>query len=302
MLQVLLNSSPILVAILFGYLSSQRQWIDPKAKEAIAFIAFKIIVPFLVVKSFAGVKFDSNNANIISGVMILLTISYLISFLVGKVLRMRRKQTGVLVSMLPTFAIGPFTYPFVLANFDQDVFRGVVLIDIIQFLSILVISYSLASVFGTSKKTSWLEVMARLYKNPVIISIAVIMILNYMNVTLPESLLNFADFYSRSFGFLAAFFIGLSLKMPKLGEAKLATSIIMGRVVVVIVVLGGLFSLGLISPIFHKAFYLSFLAPIATLPSIYIRKFGLDETLGSQLVLMSYALSILIFPMALMLG
>jgi len=300
MFQVLINSSPIFVAIFLGYLSKAKGWIPPESKKVVSFLSFKLIVPFLVFKTFTGVKFGSDNIGVLYGTLVLITGLIVGSYLLGKYLKNGRQKMGVIMSALPTLALGPFVYPLVMANFDNIVFQQVVLIDITQFLSILIVSYAFALHYGNGGKISYKNLLKKLITNPVIVSIAIIMVLNYMGISMSKEAMTFFDFFSRSFGFLAAFFVGLLLDFSHIKNSQNIILIVVARSLMAEIVVYLLLLCKIIPNNFAIPFYLCALAPIATLPSIYATEAGLDESYVSILTVTSYFLALILFPVALM--
>jgi predicted permease len=294
MIEVLINSLPVFIVILFGVYF--RKTLGKNAVKVVSDIVFNIAIPAVIITVLYGQTFTRENINLLIAPIIVSLLFALTGLLLVRIFKLSRKQAGVFIPSLMSFSIGVFAYPFILQNFNKEVFSQVVLVDIILFFLVLTVSYIIATTYSEQTRGNWKGILKKIFTNPSLITMVMVFMINYLGISLPELILDTAEYLSRPFAFLTSFLMGLTLTLPSKKQILVLASSFGIRTIVVIGALLLLMS-SYLSNLETQVFALSFLTPFATLPVIYANELDLDEELASQMSVFSKLVSIVIYPL-----
>lgn len=298
MLETLVNSLPVFIAIALGVFFKQKKLIGKEGLNVIATIAFKISIPFLILKVLYGQTFTIENLSLFIHPLYISALVALIGYLISRAFKVSKKQQGIIMSSMMGFSIGSFAYPFILLNFTENVFENVVLIDIVLFFLLLTVGYVIAMLHSSNKSGNIKTVLKKIFLNPIIIAMIFTLGINYAGVTLHEAVLNTADFMAKPFSFLASFMLGLTLSLPSKKTLTIISVSFISRLVIVSGILYILFyNVFSQNTIQFNAMTLSLLTPFTTVPILFAHEFDLDKELAAQLSLFSKLASIIVYPL-----
>jgi predicted permease len=195
-----------------------------------------------------------------------------------------------------SFAVGSFAYPFIIGNFSQELFGTVVLIDFTHFIFYMIFGYIIAVKFGEKGSQRDGNLFSVIVKSPIILTILGVFIVNYSGIRLPEEVFEISGFFSKSFGFLATFLIGISLKLPSKEQISSLVQLIGIRIVILLALIGILtYSIGF-TDLERNALLLVFITPFASLPIVFAQEQKTDTEIIAQLAVLSTSLMLIIYP------
>lgn len=297
MIDIIVKTLPIFVAIFLGFYFRNKKILPENSKEVVAKIAFNICVPALIVNVLYGLKFEGSNAILLVIPIAVMIFIAVVGVIFTKIFGFERIKKGTIVLVLLGFGIGSFAYPFIQLNFENEVFQNVVLMDVVLFFTMLTLGYALAIFFGKERKFSRKIIINKFFKNPIIISMVLVMFINYAGIELSEEVLEGTNFFGRAFGFLAAFLIGLTLYLPESKRLPLLIKVILLRLAIIAFAVFCLLMVVDVVEIREKAILLTFFTPFSTMPVVYAIDQKLDEKLASQLVVGSTLVALVGYPL-----
>lgn len=295
MLEILINTSPVYITIILGAILRKYKLIPKNAAETIGAVTFKIVVPFLVFNVLYGLKFDGDNIGLLFIAVLIFIVIGCGSWVLSKFLKASRETTGVIIISATSFAVGSFAYPFIQLNFVNEIFQNVVLMDIVLFFATLTIGYSVAVYYGDNN-SSWKSIINKIIYNPIIISIFLTLILNYTNIIIPENIFDVSVFFAKSFGFLAALLIGLTIKLPDAKSFLLISKIFIFKNIFTVLVIFITMRFINFSNIEVNAIFLTAIVPFSTMAIIFAEEQNLNVKLAAQLSLLSLIAMLFIYP------
>lgn len=301
MLDVLLNSLPIFLAIILGYVFARRKIFPKNASDTLATILFKIVGPFLVFSYLYGLEINQGELYLII-VPILMTFTMLaFAIVISKLMCLNGKQLGAAVLCMMLFGAGSI-YPFVKQNFSSYVFAEFVTVDIIQFLFFLIVGPIVAAIlgakYGNGKKVQIRSILGSIITDPLLIAMILTFAFTLFEVRIPDFVFETSDFFAESFFMLIAVFVGTVLKFPKRKMLLKVGAMYVLRVCLVILIILGLTFLLSLSEYETQPLYLAFFAQFSVLSVVYSKQQGLDDEFASQMVLFSMIVQLVLYPVA----
>ena len=142
MLDTFISTAPIYLSVLLGYIFKRKRILPENASKTVATIAFNVVVPFLIFNVLYGLKFTSENIHLVYFTFAIILLMLVTSYIYTKAVKVERPLAGSILGTSIGFGIGGFAYPFILANFDNNIFQNVVLVDIVQFIVMVNLGYT----------------------------------------------------------------------------------------------------------------------------------------------------------------
>ena len=269
------------------------------ARDVIAALTFKIVLPFFIIKVLYGVKFDGANSMLPLYALIITIGAALVCYYTARLMRMSRPKVGSVALTSLAFSVGGFVPPFIIsAGFSEEILSKVLLLDVIHFLFYMIAGYIIAIQFGDKVDGGggFQKVFVSLAKNPIILTLLGVFVVNYSGLSLPGFVLDTADYIGGAFSLFATFLLGLTLRMPDQSAMFNVFSIFAVRVAAVFLIVFGISFLFDVSEDNKVAMLLTFMAPFATLPVVYAEEQGTDSAIISQLALFSSIVVLILYP------
>ncbi len=167
--------------------------------------------------------------------------------------------------------------------------------DIVLFFATLTIGYAVAVYYGSSN-ASWKSIIYKIVYNPIIITIFLTLIINYVNINIPENIFEVSTFFAKSFGFLAALLIGLTIELPDLKSIALISKVFIFKNLLALVIIFGVMKFINFSEIETNAIFLTIIVPFSTMSIIFAEEQGLNIKLAAQLSLLSLLAMLIVYP------
>ena len=293
MLDVLINSLPIFVAIGLGKFFSDKKLLPANASTIISTLAFKLIGPFFVFNVLYGISIQNKNSYLFIEPLIVFFSVLVASFLAGKYLfKLKSKKLGAMILCLITFGAGS-VYPFVDRNFSERIFQDFVIVDTFSFLIFLIVGSIIAFNFGKKKQIDIKEIVLRPFKDPFTLTMILTFLIVIFKIKVPSVIVETSKFFKESFFLLASLLVGMGLKLPDRKIVFNLAKIYLFRTIFIICLIALLFSLNKAQ---IKPFYLVFLAKYSVMAVVYAKEQGLDYQFASQLVLFSMIAELVFYP------
>jgi len=296
MIEVLINSLPIFVAIGLGKLFVYKKWLPYEASKVVSSIAFKIVGPLFIFNVLHNISIEPEHFYFVIIPVVVFFVVLLVSYLAGRyIFKLSHGQIGAVVLCLISSGAGS-VYPFVHSNFPEETFKNFVIVGTFSFLIFLVGGSLVAFKLGRETKISVRQMILRFIKDPFLVSIVLTLAIALSGIKVPSFLVEISEFFTPSFFFLISLFIGMVLKVPDKSLLMRVLAIYIFRVVVIVCLIT------LFSVVFSlnkseiQPFYLVFLAQYAVLAVAYAKEQELDYEFASQLVLFSMVAQLVIYP------
>ncbi len=293
----ILNSLPVFTVILLTLYLRKRKVLNVEAKKSLGPIIFKIMIPFLIFRVFYGVKVTSEDLKL---ALIIVICSVLMAGAFGiycYIKKWRLDVAGALNITVMCFAVGTFAFPFVQLNFDNNVFSKVVLLDIVLFVTIIVLGPIIANIYDSGEnKLDFRKILKNLITDPILLTVIFTVALTILNVQVSQYFINVADFISKGFSFFVLVYSTLSLTYPDKERISQVLQTFIFRNVLLILIVAILFSAVLEDPNTKKALLLTVFTPFSAYGMIYTDKYRIDADSIAQISMFSQIVGLIIYP------
>ncbi|KXK27371.1 MAG: hypothetical protein TR69_WS6001000247 [candidate division WS6 bacterium OLB20] len=220
----------------------------------------------------------------------------LVSAAAARTARLKQAQQGALVLCALAYSVGPVAYPFVQLNFSESVFAQVVLIDLVLFVSVMVLGPAVAASYDSSSRLSVNAVIRTILTDVLLLSVIAATVLNTFRVDLPVFVTDSASYIGASFSFLVTVYLALSLKMPDIRQIRLLGGFVMFRLIAAMVGAFAIAAAVRADTGSFQALLLTFFTPVSTFPLVYTSRHRLDSELVAQLSLLSRIIVLILYP------
>lgn len=299
-LEVILNSSPIYLAFILGFIAKKKLWFGESPEKVVSGIALKISAPFLIFNVLYGLKINSENILILAISLSIFLIILLFGFLIKKILKLGNFLGNTLIIMQLGFGVGSFAYPFIQSNFTNEIFQNVVLIDLTFFLSFLTIGNFVATSIGSSKLI-FKDIIIKIVKDPIIISIIGTLIINQLDIIIPDKFITSTVFFSHSFIFLASLLVGMSISSFTFKGFGKSFLFFITRLLFALLISFFITQVFNISDIQTIALLLVISCPLTAMGVIYCNENKFDSNFGAQALITSSVVSAITYPIIIVL-
>ena len=197
--------------IILGYVLKRKGFFKEEDFGVLSKVVLKITLPAAIVTSFAGKEIDPA----------LLTLSLIglgggILYLVfGFILNKRQGSEQQAFMMLNSsgYNIGNFTLPFVQSFLGPIGVITTSLFDVGNAFICLGGAYSISSIVKGNGKFSITKILKALSKSVAFDCYILMLLLNLLNISLPSTVLSFAEIIAGANAFMAMFMIGVGFKL-----------------------------------------------------------------------------------------
>lgn len=297
LLLTLNNSLPIFSTIAAVLFLRKQKVLKPEFASSLSPLIFKLVLPIFAFKVIYGLNFNLSDGPILFYVWAANLFLLPIIVLASKLTKLSKPLTGTLLLLSLAYSVGPVAYPFVQLNFPPDVFAKVVSIDIVLFVTIMVLGPVLASIYDQSIKSDFREIVKSVVTDPVLIAVILGGTFNFLGVKLPTSIVDSAQYIGGSFTFLVTVFVGLTLKLPNLSRATLLFSAMIFRFITAVGITLLVHYFLRPSKEMALAIPLTLFMAFSAFPLVYTDKHKLDSEFVAQASIFSRILVYILYPL-----
>lgn len=185
MLTPFLKILPIIFIFCIGYFLKQRKFFKPTDADLFLKLNFLVGAPALVLLSMSSIKLDANLILIPFVAILLVLITFVISWVTGNnLLKLSKGELGVLLVGTMIVNTG-FTIPFIISAYGDEGLARIILFDFGSELVAITLVYYLACHFGKTTQKP-IESIKKVLFSPLFIALILGACLNIFHVRLPE--------------------------------------------------------------------------------------------------------------------
>lgn len=211
MLDILIRAASFISVILLGYFLKRIGFFKDEDFHILSRITIRITLPCAIIISFAGKQIDPALLSLtflaIGCGLIYVAVGYLINR--GK----SRDQQAFEMLNLPGYNIGTFVIPFAQSFLGSMGVIAVSLFDTGNAVICLGGAYSLAAMVKNGNKFSLKRILMTLGKSVPFITYVIMLLVNILNISVPEYILSVANIGSNANAFMAMLMIGVGFKL-----------------------------------------------------------------------------------------
>ena len=211
MLDVLTRAGCFITIIIMGYLLRKFGFFQENAFDTLSKLTIKITLPASIVISFAQMEIAPEMLTIgllgFAGGLIYMVVAYVLA------LKKSKERRAFDVLNLPGYNIGVFTLPFV-QSFLGPV--GVVAASIFDTGNAFVClggSFGVASSIKDGHGLDFRRIVRALLRSVPFMFYLIMIVINLLNITLPQAVLSFAEILKNANAFIAMLMIGVGFKL-----------------------------------------------------------------------------------------
>ncbi len=291
---------PIFTVILLGFLGKKTGLLNKNFIKPANSVVFYFAIPSLLFLSISKANFSSTFRimPILATLLALITM-WAVAFAAGKLLKIPNSSLGTFLQASTHGNIGYFALPVAFYTLGNG---GFILAGIIgSFLIIIqnVLSISSLSFFNrlTEKRSSWLQPVVSIIKNPIIISSVVALLFSYQQWHIPVIIERTLKILSGMALPVALLVIGSSLSLEELSHPKMVVAASFGKLVM-LPAIGTLMIkfIGISSHLSIAVVLILLAAPSATVTNTMALEMKGDEKLAAAAVTITTFLSIFTYP------
>lgn len=211
MSDILLRAGSFISIILLGYFLKRIGFFKDEDFHILSRITIRITLPCAIVTSFAGKKIDPSLLSLtfmaIACGLIYVATGYLINRKNG-----RDRQAFEMLN-LPGYNIGTFVIPFAQSFLGAMGVIAVSLFDTGNAVICLGGAYSLAAMVKNGNRFSLKRILVTLSKSVPFMTYVIMLLVNALNLAVPEFVLSVANIGSNANAFMAMLMIGVGFKL-----------------------------------------------------------------------------------------
>lgn len=294
---VLENSAPLFITIGLVLFLRQKNILPTNTSEILGPLIFKLVLPAFVFGVAYNLEFSFEDIYLIIafGAANLFIICGILFF--GTIRGIEKPLLGSIMLSFLAYSVGPVAYPFTQLNFDEGVFAKVVILDIVLFVTIMILAPIISAVLDPKTETNYRKIIKTVFTDVILISVTIGLVLNSLNIDLPESATNTVSYIGDSFLLLITVFLAMTLEKPDSKVIKQLTIATFGRLVGAIAV--GTLLVLLFNPEsdMEKAIFLTLFTPFSAYPIMYAQKHNLDMQFMTQSIIFSRVVVYLLYPL-----
>lgn len=221
MLDILIRAASFISIILLGYFLKRIGFFKDEDFHILSRITIRITLPCAIIISFAGKQIDPALLSLtflaIGCGLIYVAVGYLINR--GK----SRDQQAFEMLNLPGYNIGTFVIPFAQSFLGSMGVIAVSLFDTGNAVICLGGAYSLAAMVKNGNKFSLKRILMTLGKSVPFITYVIMLLVNILNISVPEYILSVANIGSNANAFMAMLMIGVGFKLEMGNREQIGT-------------------------------------------------------------------------------
>ena len=211
MQDILTRAGSFVAIILLGYFMKKIGVFKDEDFSVLSKVVIRVTLPAAIVTSFAGKQIDPALLSIVLLGMGGGIVYILIAFLINA--RSTKEKKAFEILNLPGYNIGNFTMPFVQSFLGPT---GVIVTSLFDTGNAFVClggSFGVASMVKDGTRFSVKRIVKALSRSVPFVTYILMMLLNLIQISLPDPIINFAQIIANGNAFLAMFMIGVGFKL-----------------------------------------------------------------------------------------
>lgn len=301
MVEVIINSLPVFIPVAVGFIFKRKSLLPSNASETISVIAFKVVAPLFAFLNLYSLEFKIDNIFMITLALVVQVFMFISSVVISKIFQFKDRTMATVSLCMIVFAAA-FAYPMVENNFSSEIFEAFVTVDMIQFVTFLVVGPVIAvyygNKFGKEGELGFWKMLEDLIKDPFFIVFAATIILKILKIQIPHLITESASYFSGSLSLLVSLFIGVNLELPKKDMLFKVGALYLFRILIVVIFVTGISAFFSLDNAKSTPLYLNFIPQFSALSVMYAKRQGLDYELANQLVTFSMVAQLFVYPVA----
>lgn len=305
-MQVFLNAvvSTVVIGLLtlVGYISGAKHWMGAETKVYISKLLMTIAIPFMCIY---GLNTNLNHDMLLGSGRILLVpicctgISFIMSFLVGKLIRMPKRRLGVFMTMCAlsnTMFVG---YAMSLELFGSACVPYVMLTYLISSSSTQIIGVSLIRWSGGIEAASKKAMALKLLRSPTILGVVIAFSFVFFDMKVPALVLSFGKYMSNIVSPLAMISTGYIIYEIGLKNIRIDRHLLLMmafRFLFCPMLTAGLCMLFGVDGLARSVLLVQASMPIVSVAVIAATDYGADEQFAAQGAALTTLASFLVIP------
>ncbi len=301
MLQILMVILPLFLIILMSAILQKIHYIGDHWSEVLNEFALKIGLPVLLFSALSKTPFSfANQTQIIIINSVFILGGFLLAFLIGKILRLKKEAFRTLFICLGFSNVAYLGFPILTQIYGEKVLPTASLIVAIYLFWLFTVGIGyLDYSIDKNKKTALKNIFKNIFKNPLLISVLLGIVVGSTQIILPSVLLKSLDMITASVTPTVLIVIGLFIGKSKIGKLKSWIPVLIFSIFILTVLPAcfhyGLKALGFNPSELSSSIILSAM-PLAITPFALADKYNLDKDFIARSIVMSTVLSVLTLP------
>jgi hypothetical protein len=298
MLTILQQVFPTIFVIIAVFILKKIGYLKEKEMSApISKLAFDIVLPALLFNIFSTTSLEWSDFTLPLIPILFLILLFFVASLFFKVLKV--KDSTLLLTALTGLNVGVI-YPFVERRYSAYIFSRFVLIDLGSLIIIFTLMMGISAFGDKSKKFTWKEALKNIFINPIFVAMIIGILVNLLNIPVPEIVMSITSYIAAGFGFLTSFVVGINLDLPKNFRGAVdGIMLYISRILLACLFCLGLFKIFTIDKQIREIIFLVLLTPVAMLTVVFAQKYKLGKEKASEYVTFSLVLFIILLPVIL---
>lgn len=296
LLVTLNNSMPLFFTLAVVLWLRKKGIFKPSLAQALSPLIFKFTLPLFAFNVIYNLTFNPSDWVIVLAIFSANLLLLPIIVLTNQLTKFKKPLLGSLLLLSLSYSVGPVGYPFVQLNFEPEIFSKLVSIDIVLFVTIMVIGPIIAAIFDQTQKTNFKQVAKSVVTDPVLVAVTIAAFLNYLHIQLPNPLTNSFEFIGNSFILLVTVFMGLSLQKPDSKRIKLLTLITILRLLFALTLSYIIIQIFKPNTAMALAIPLTLFMAFSSFPLVYTQKHKLDSEIVIQASIFSRIFVFIFYP------
>ncbi len=294
--EIYVKSAPVFLLILLGVLARQMGLLGKGVGSTLTKVVFYVTLPATIFLALLSLELSRGLFLLPLSAVILISITYLISFYASGLLGLEPKTKAVFVMSTGIINMGFFAYPFLILAYGPEGLARGVLFDFGNAFLAYTLAYYIAVRYGRSHRMRVGETLVEFLKFPPIWALGAGISVNSAGIALPSIFTGFLGLLNRATVPLIMFSIGLFLtpKMKNAYPILLAAFIRMGVGFLLGYALVGLFGLEGLN---RSVVLLCSMMPAGANTLVFAAKEGLDVEFAASVVSLTILLGLVIVPL-----
>jgi predicted permease len=301
MLQILTVILPLFLIILLSAILQKTHYIGDHWSEVLNELALKIGLPVLLFSALSKTPFSfASQSQIIFINSIFILGSFLLAFLIGKMLRLKKETFRTLFICLGFSNVAYLGFPILTQIYGEKVLPTASLIVAIYLFWLFTVGIGyLDYSIDKNKKAAFKNIFRNIFRNPLLISVILGIVAGSTQLILPSVLIKSLDMITASVTPTVLIVIGLFIGKSKIGKFKSWIPVFIFSILILTVLPACLYFilklLGFIPNQLSSTIILSAM-PLAITPFALADKYNLDKDFIARSIVMSTVLSIITLP------
>ncbi len=293
MVEILTVIAPLFLIIFASALMQKFKNIGEDWSKVLNDFALKIGFPVLIFSALAKAHFSfSDQAQLMGANSLFILLSFLVAVIVGKILRLEKQMFR---TVFICFVFGNVAYlgiPVLIQISGEEILPSASLIVAIYMFWLFTVGLGY---LDHSRK----NVAIKLFKNPLLISVVLGIIIGSLGITLPAILLKSLDMITASVTPTVLIVIGLFIGKSKIGKLKEWFPILLFSILTLLLLPAG-FYFGVkifgFTPNQFSSSIIQAAMPLAITPFALADEYRLNKTFIARSIVLSTILSVLSLP------